>query len=173
MQWLIDGHPVELDIIGEGLPVLMLHGFPLDRRALRRSVDPVFEGRTGYRRIHVDLPGFGASPRVPGIDGSAAMVDFVLRLIDEVAGDGPLLLVGESWGAYLARAVIARRPLQVAGAALLVPMTSPRSPIGTSRRIACCTRSPASSPVPPMPTPPRSAGSGRSSTARRGRTSVR
>ena len=66
MQQLIDGHPVELDIIGEGLPVLMLHGFPLDRRALRRSVDPVFEGRTGYRRIHVDLPGFGASPRVPG-----------------------------------------------------------------------------------------------------------
>lgn len=122
MQRLIDGHPIELDIIGEGLSVLMLHGFPLDRRALRRSVDPVFAGRTGYRRIHVDLPGFGASPRVPGIDSSGEMVDFVLRLIDEVAGDGPLLLVGESWGAYLARAVIARRPLQVAGAALLVPM---------------------------------------------------
>jgi pimeloyl-ACP methyl ester carboxylesterase len=123
MQRSIDGHPVELDIIGDGLPVLMLHGFPLDRRALLRAVDPVFAGRTGYRRIHVDLPGFGASPRVPGIDSSAAMVDFVLRLIDEVAGDGPLLLVGESWGAYLARGIIARRPLQVAGAALLVPMT--------------------------------------------------
>ena len=122
MQRLIDGHPVELDIIGEGLPVLMLHGFPLDRRALRRSVDPVFERRTGYRRIHADLPGFGATPRVPGIASSGEMADFVLRLIDEVAGDGPLLLVGESWGAYLARAVIARRPLQVAGAALLVPM---------------------------------------------------
>ena len=59
---------------------------------------------------------------MPGIDSSAAMVDFVLRLIDEVAGDVPLLLVGESWGADLARAVIARRPLQVAGAALIVPM---------------------------------------------------
>ena len=59
---------------------------------------------------------------MPGIDSSGEMVDFVLRLIDEVAGDGPLLLVGESWGAYLARAMIARRPLQVAGAALLVPM---------------------------------------------------
>jgi pimeloyl-ACP methyl ester carboxylesterase len=82
----------------------------------------VFEARAGYRRIHVDLPGFGASPSVPGIDGSAAMVDFVLQLIDEVAGDGPLLLVGESWGAYLAQAIIARRPLQVAGAALLVPL---------------------------------------------------
>ena len=58
-------------------------------------MDPVFEGRTGYWCIDVDLPGFGASPRVPGIDGSAAMVNFVLRLIDEVAGDGPLLLVGD------------------------------------------------------------------------------
>ena len=101
----------------------MLHGFPLDRRALLRAVDPVFEKRGGYRRIHVDLPGFGASPRVPSIDSSAAMVEFVLRLIDVVVGDGPILLVGESWGAYLARAVIARRPLGVAGAALLVPMT--------------------------------------------------
>jgi pimeloyl-ACP methyl ester carboxylesterase len=123
MQRTNDGHPVELDILGEGLPVLMLHGFPLDRRPLLRAVDHVLEGRPGYRRIHVDLPGFGASPGVHGIDGSAATVDFVLRLIDEVAGDGPLLLVGESWGAYLARAVIARRPLQVAGAAMLVPMT--------------------------------------------------
>jgi pimeloyl-ACP methyl ester carboxylesterase len=123
MRLSIDGHPVELDVLGHGRPVLMLHGFPLDRRALLRAVDPVFARRSGYRRIHVDLPGFGASPRVPGIDGSAAMVDFVLRLIEEVASDAPLLLVGESWGAYLARAVIARRPHQVAGAALLVPMT--------------------------------------------------
>ena len=123
MQRSIDGHPVELDILGEGLPVLMLHGFPLDRRALLRAVDPVFEKRGGYRRIHVDLPGFGSSPRVPSIDSSAAMVEFVLRLIDVVVGDGPILLVGESWGAHLARAVIARRPLGVAGAALLVPMT--------------------------------------------------
>jgi len=122
MQRSIDGHPVELDIIGEGLPVLMLHGFPLDRRSLLHSVDPVFEGRIGYRRIHVDLPGFGASPRAQDIDSSASMADFVMRLIDEVVGDAPFLVVGESWGAYLARGVIARRPRQVSGAALLVPL---------------------------------------------------
>ena len=122
---VVDGHVVELDIIGEGRPVLMLHGFPLDRGALLRAVDPVFENRTGYQRIHVDLPGFGASPGAPEIDSSASMVDFVLRLIEQVVGSDPLLVVGESWGAYLARGLIARRPRQVAGVALLVPMVVP------------------------------------------------
>jgi pimeloyl-ACP methyl ester carboxylesterase len=126
MRRSIGGHPVELDIIGDGLPVLMLHGFTIDRRSLLRAFDPAFEGRTiGYRRIHVDLPGFGASPRAPGIDSSASMLDFVLQLIDEVVRVGPFLIVGESWGAYLARGVIAHRPEQVAGAALLVPVIIP------------------------------------------------
>ncbi len=123
MRRSIGGHPVELDVIGDGSPVLMLHGFTIDRRSLLRSVDSVFARRTiGYRRIHVDLPGFGASPRAPQIDSSASMLEFVLQLIDEVVGAGPFLVVGESWGAYLARGVIAHRPEQVAGAALLVPM---------------------------------------------------
>jgi pimeloyl-ACP methyl ester carboxylesterase len=122
MQRLIDGHPVEFEIIGDGVAVLMLHGFTVDRRSLFRSVEPVFARRTGYRRLHVDLPGFGASPPVPGIDSSVSMLDFVLRLIDEIVGADPFLVVGESWGAYLARGVIAQRPEQVAGAALLVPV---------------------------------------------------
>ena len=122
MERSIGGHVVVLDIIGEGMPVVMLHGFPADRRALLRAVDPVFAERSGYRRIHVDLPGFGASPAAPEIDSSASMVAFILRLVDELAGDAPFLLVGESWGASLARAVIARRPDQVAGAAMLIPM---------------------------------------------------
>ena len=42
------------------------------------------------------------------------MIKLVLRLIDVVVGDDPILLVGESWGAF-AWAVIARRPLRMAG----------------------------------------------------------
>jgi pimeloyl-ACP methyl ester carboxylesterase len=119
---LVDGHPVEMDDVGDGMPVLMLHGFTLDRRSLLRSMGPLFERRAGYRRIHVDLPGFGASPAAPGIDGSDAMVGFVLRLIHELIDDAPYLIIGESWGAYLARGVIARRPDRVRGVALLVPV---------------------------------------------------
>ena len=43
MQRSIDGHPVELDIHGEGLPVLMLHGFPWITERSCRAVDPVLK----------------------------------------------------------------------------------------------------------------------------------
>lgn len=100
----------------------MLHGFPLDRRSLSRSLGPLFERRAGYRRYHVDLPGFGASPGAMEIASSDDMVDFVDGLIAELIGDAPMLVVGESWGAYLARAVVARRAGQVAGVALICPV---------------------------------------------------
>ena len=116
----IGGRPVEIREIGEGTPVLFLHGFGPDHRSLLWSLGPVFERRTGYRRIHVDLPGFGTSPAARDIDSSDAMVDFVLELVDELVGSEPLLLVGESWGGYLARGVAARRPGQVRGIALIV-----------------------------------------------------
>ncbi len=122
VQRLVGGHQIDLRDIGTGLPVLMLHGFPLDQRSLAYALGPLFERRAGYRRIHVDLPGFGSSAGAPEIAGSGDMLNFVLALIDEIVGDAPLLIVGESWGAYLARGVVVRRQTQIAGLALLCPV---------------------------------------------------
>jgi pimeloyl-ACP methyl ester carboxylesterase len=122
MQRSVDGHPIEVHDVGDGVPVLMLHGFGPDHRSLLASVGPVFERRPGYRRIHVDLPGFGASPAHPAIDSSDAMVAFLNRLIDVLIGDAPMLLVGESWGGYLVRGIVGRRPDQVLGVALVIPV---------------------------------------------------
>ncbi len=119
---LVGGRPVAIHEIGRGTPVLFLHGFGIDHRSLLASVAPVFERRPGYRRLHVDLPGFGASPADPSIDSSDAAVAFVLELIDAVIGDERFLLVGQSWGAYLARAVVAERRDRVLGVALDIPM---------------------------------------------------
>lgn len=119
---LVGGRPVAIHEMGEGVPILFLHGFGVDHQSLLASVGPVFERRPGYRRLHVDLPGFGASPADPSIDSSDAVVDFVLELIDSVIGDERFLLVGQSWGAYLARAVVAERRDHVLGVALDIPV---------------------------------------------------
>jgi pimeloyl-ACP methyl ester carboxylesterase len=119
---LIGGRPVAIHEMGEGIPILFLHGFGNDHQSLLLSVGPLFERRPGYRRLHVDLPGFGESPPDPSIDSSDATVEFILELIDAVIGDEPFLLVGQSWGAYLARAIVAERRNQVLGVALDIPV---------------------------------------------------
>ena len=74
----------------------------------------------GYRRIYPDLPAMGRSTSA----GLTCNDDVVTVLIDfiENVGAGPVLLLGHSYGAYLARGVAARRPDLVLGLALLCPV---------------------------------------------------
>ena len=113
---------IELVELGEGRPVLFLHGNPVDHRDLLASVDPVFARRPGYRRLHVDLPGYGGVAADPTALGSDGMLAIVLELIDGLAGDEPVILVGCSWGGYLARGVLTARPERVAAVALICPV---------------------------------------------------
>ena len=47
---------------GSGLPLLALHGFPVDHRLMTGCLEPVFRPDDAIRRIYPDLPGLGASP---------------------------------------------------------------------------------------------------------------
>ena len=118
---VVAGHSIEIVELGEGQPVVFLHGNGTDHRATLHSLDPVVARRTGYRRLHLDLPGYGASPGNEAIHGSDGMLAVVLDLLDALTGDEPVILVGSSWGAYLARGVVARRRAQVKAVAMLVP----------------------------------------------------
>jgi len=55
-----------------------------------------------------------------GLNSNDDVVDLLGALIDQLAG-GPALLVGHSYGAYLARGVAAQRPDALLGLALLCP----------------------------------------------------
>ncbi|MFC3503777.1 alpha/beta fold hydrolase [Micromonospora krabiensis] len=116
--------PVTLNVVehGTGVPVLALHGWTPDHRLMLGCLEPVFAGRPGYRRLYPDLPGMGESPAPPEIAGSDDMLDAVQDLVDDRIGDAPFLLVGESYGGYLARALANSRPEQVRGLALICPM---------------------------------------------------
>jgi len=118
----VAGRTIELVELGEGRPVVFLHGNGPDHRDLLVGLDSVFEARPGCRRLHLDLPGYGRSPADPSIHGSDGMADVVVELIDALSPGEPVILVGASWGAYLARGVIARRPDRVAAVAMLVPV---------------------------------------------------
>ncbi|MEO3743767.1 alpha/beta hydrolase [Plantactinospora sp. B5E13] len=106
---------------GEGVPVLALHGWTPDHRLMSGCLEPVFAGRRGYRRLYPDLPGMGRSAAPDDIASSDDVLSAVQDFVDETIGDAPFLLVGESYGGYLARGLARSRPEQVLGLALICP----------------------------------------------------
>ena len=111
--------PVHYAQHGGGTPVLALHGAGVDHREMMGALEPVFADRPGYRRIYPDLPGMGRTPAPGTIDSNDAVVELLLALVEAVIGREAFLLVGHSYGGYLARAIANRRPGQGAGLALL------------------------------------------------------
>jgi pimeloyl-ACP methyl ester carboxylesterase len=104
---------------GEGVPLVALHGAGVDHRDIEAAIEPIIP-MTGYRRVYVDLPGMGRSTS-DGLTCNDDIVTVLLDFIDRVCTP-PVILVGHSYGAYLARGVAARRPDMVLGLALVCPV---------------------------------------------------
>lgn len=106
---------------GDGVPLVMIHGYTVDHRVLL-PLEPVFDSHPCYRRIYLDLPGHGDSPRLPGPTSALTVTEAVIEWIGDVVGDQPFAVIGQSFGGQIARAVTARFGPQVLGSALLVPV---------------------------------------------------
>jgi pimeloyl-ACP methyl ester carboxylesterase len=88
---------------GRGMPVLLVHGFPLDHSMWSAQVESL---ATRHRVIAPDLRGFGQSPlgRVDPVQGITMeqYADELRELIDALAINEPLVLAGFSMGGYVA-----------------------------------------------------------------------
>lgn len=119
----IDDLEIYYEVIGEGIPVIMAHGMGVDHRTMKGCMEPVFLRRDDkWKRIYFDLPGMGKTAGVDWITNSTGLVETILAFIDTVVPGERLLLVGESYGGYLARAVVRSRPEQVEGVLLIAPL---------------------------------------------------
>lgn len=113
------------EVIGTGTPIIMLHGFSPDHRLMKGCMEPIFDGREGWKRIYLDLPGMGRTTDYLTIENSDEMLDAVIEFIDEIIPNGPYLLVGESYGGYLARGIMRNSMEQLLGAAFICPLIIP------------------------------------------------
>lgn len=111
--------------IGEGIPILMLHGFSLDHRVMMGCMEPLFTNRTGYRRIYIDLPGMGLTKNYDDIQSSDDMLNAVQDFIQAIIPDQEYIIASESYGAYLARGVIQKQNEKLLGAAFICPVIFP------------------------------------------------
>ncbi len=90
-----------LESVGVGVPILFIHGFPLDRSLWRSQVQPVSEV---HRFISVDLPGFGdaESATANDLQSIAQMADEISLALHDAGVDRPAIVVGLSMGGYIA-----------------------------------------------------------------------
>ena len=119
MERRINGVAVHFVERGNGTPLVALHGAGVDHREIQAAVEAIVPD-SGYRRIYPDLPGMARST-ADGLTGNDDVVKLLGNLIDDLT-DGPVLLLGHSYGAYLARGVAAQRPDALLGLALLCPV---------------------------------------------------
>lgn len=108
--------PAALLDVGQGPPIVFLHGLPGRARDFRWLFAPM-AGRA--RVIAVDLPGFGQTPVSTGPDASPeGRAAFVLELVDALGLERPVL-VGHSMGGVVAVCAIAQRPGGFSGLGLI------------------------------------------------------
>lgn len=131
-----DGRHVRYASVGEGTPVVLLHGFPDGPDSWETIADGLAAG--GHRAIVPYLRGYHRDTIVPGraYDGAEFAGD-VAHLIDAV-GEESAVLVGHDWGAALVWATLARHPERVRAA---VPIAIPHPAcIGASPRLVWSVR---------------------------------
>jgi pimeloyl-ACP methyl ester carboxylesterase len=104
---------------GTGVPLVALHGAGVDHRDIEAAVEAILPN-DGYRRIYPDLPGMGYSTG-DGLTSNDDVVDLLSDFIERVA-KGPALVLGHSYGGYLARGMAAQRPDVILGLALICPL---------------------------------------------------
>lgn len=127
MEISAGGTLVGYDVIGDGRPVVLLHGLPSTRKQMIDTFEPIFTRRSGWRRIYPDLPGMGTTRGTPEVASQDAVLEVVGAFVDTVTGGGPLVMIGSSYGGYTALGYNYRWGERLAGLMLSEPMIKSRA----------------------------------------------
>ncbi|NFA60469.1 alpha/beta hydrolase [Clostridium sporogenes] len=122
MECKIKNISINYEIIGNGKPIIMLHGYSVDHRLMLGCMEPIFTDTSKYKRIYIDLPGMGKSESAEWINSSDTMLDIIIEFIKRIIPNENFLLAGESYGGYLSRGIIYKMPNMVDGVLLICPV---------------------------------------------------
>ena len=128
MDILWKGQSARIREMGNGAPLVLVHGYPLDGAmwsGVARALSPKF------RVIKPDLPGRGdtVAPASGNLEDYADFLETVLSALEAPAG-----LAGFSMGGYAALALARRRPERLAALALVDTRAQPDDEAGRAKR---------------------------------------
>ena len=114
--WTWKGHQINYTVVGDGPPLLLIHGFGASIGHWRNNIPTLAAG--GYRVWAIDLLGFGGSDK--------AELNYSLELWQEMITDfwhvhinKPTIFIGNSIGALLSLMLVANHPEISRGAVLI------------------------------------------------------
>ncbi|QKC84167.1 alpha/beta fold hydrolase [Mesorhizobium sp. NZP2077] len=117
----IDGSRIHYVDVGEGRPIVFIHGLGAQLHHFRHTLFGQFA--PGYRLIALDRPGSGYSTRANGATGRLPeQAALVRRFIEKLRLERPLV-VGHSLGGAVTLTLAVEHPEVIAGIALLAPLT--------------------------------------------------
>ncbi len=117
----VDGRVLRGEVLGEGPPVVTAHGLTATRRYVLHGSRAL--PRKGYRVTSYDARGHGVSdPAPPGEGyGYGHLAADLGAIVDDVAGDGKVMLAGHSMGAHTIATWALANPERVAAAVFAGP----------------------------------------------------
>lgn len=117
----IDGSSIHYYEIGEGKPILFIHGLGGHYHHMRRPLMEAFG--PGYRLIALDREGSGHSTRAAGLTGRLPeQARLIHKFIEKLGLERPLL-VGHSMGGAVALATALDYPQDISGLVLISPLS--------------------------------------------------
>ena len=131
MQLLINGFSMSFTDAGHDIPLVLVHGYPLNRAMWQ----PQVEGLSDIARIIApDLRGHGDSQAVSGPYSMDRFADDLYTLLDTLQVAQKIVLCGLSMGGYVAFAFYRKYPERVAGLILTSTRAGADSPEGRAAR---------------------------------------
>ena len=121
----IDGQMIYYDVKGEGLPIIILHGLYLDSITMIHAIEENSISLDGFKRIYIDMPGMGQSPAHSLENNSDTILELLTKLIEELVANKPFIIMGYSYGGYIARGIAKKFLNQVIGEVLICPVVVP------------------------------------------------
>ncbi|WP_214471866.1 alpha/beta fold hydrolase [Mesorhizobium sp. dw_380] len=117
----VDGHRIHYVDVGEGRPIVFLHGLGAQLHHFRHTLFAHFG--PGYRLIALDRPGSGYSRRANGATGRLPEQAALVQRFIAILGLERPLVVGHSLGGAIALTLAVEHPGAISGIALLAPLT--------------------------------------------------
>lgn len=125
MTVLVNGFEMAYTDVGRGLPLLLVHGYPLNRQMWQ----PQLEDLKSYARLLApDLRGHGDSQALPEPYSMDLFADDLAGFLDALHVDEPVVLCGLSMGGYIAFAFFRKYAHRLRGLILVATRAIPDSP---------------------------------------------